>query len=142
MKSYSFGCSGDQSTGEVTGTVISAFVLPSCRVPPNTTAHGASEADCTSMRTHDAATSGVIRSADIYASGTYSIHTVCHMPLWGVYHMPPRFVRCLPRVYSFVSVASFTRTVRIFSPSEIKSVMSTSKAAYPPRCEATDELFM
>ena len=48
------------------------------------------------MRTHDAATSGVIRSADIYASGTYSIHTVCHMPLWGVYHMPPRFVRCLP----------------------------------------------
>ena len=35
-------------------------------------------------------------TARMYFSGTDSIQTVCQMPDTGVYHMPPRSVRCLP----------------------------------------------
>ena len=33
----------------------------------------------------------------IQCAGTASIHTVCQIPDWGVYQMPPRSSRCLPR---------------------------------------------
>ena len=72
--------------------------------------------------------SGVKSRDSIYRSGTSSAHTVCQMPLCGVYQMPPRFVFCLPRARGTVSVSSRTATVRVFSPSRSSFVMSRVKA--------------
>jgi len=54
--------------------------------------------------------SGVIRSPVMWASGTGSSHTVCQMPVVGVYQMPPGRLTCLPRGCSPRSVGSQTAT--------------------------------
>ena len=57
-----------------------------------------------------ASTSGVILSDLMPSFATGSIHTVCQMPLTGVYQMPCGLVICLPRA-CVSAVVSVTPTI-------------------------------
>ena len=72
----------------VKGTVRPSTVASHCR--------GWAQRTVTS--TADRSNSGTMCRPSIYRRGTASIHTVCQMPLCGVYQMPPRRVFCLPRL--------------------------------------------
>ena len=78
--------------------------------------------------------SGVIFSLLIYVLGRYSSHTLCHIPLCGVYHIPPCFVACFPLLIGAVSLGSTTHTVSSLSPSLRKDCISQVKGVYPPIC--------
>ena len=47
---------------------------------------------------------------EMWLFATGSIHTVCQMPLTGVYQMPLGFSTCFPRGWYPLSVPSNTRT--------------------------------
>ena len=78
-------------------------------------------------RTQPLSASGVMRRPEMWFSGTHSAQTVCQRPLCGVYQMPPRFLRCLPRGRVDASESSRTRTTSVFS-SASASVASAVKA--------------
>ena len=65
-------------------------------------------------------------------AGTLSAHTVCQIPDWAVYQMPPRRSRCLPRAWWPVSLSSWTATTRTLASSPSASVMSQVNGRYPP----------
>lgn len=67
------------------------------------------------------------------AAGTGSIHTVCQMPVTGVYQMPRGLSACLPRGWKPLSVGSVTLTVSRCAPlAESAGVMSNEKGVKPP----------
>ena len=70
----------------------------------------------TVTRTAEPSTSGTIFTSWMLAAATGSSHTVCQMPVVGVYMMPPGCVVCLPRGCPPPSVGSYTRTMSSCSP--------------------------
>ena len=66
--------------------------------PSNRAMHAQGTLVCTRSSTAASSNSGVMRSERMCVFGTLSSHTVCQMPLCGVYQMPPRAVFCFPRV--------------------------------------------
>ena len=78
--------------------------------------------------------SGVVRMFSMARSGTGSSHTVCQMPLTGVYQICPGLLTCLPRACLPLSVGSHTRTTTSLSPFFSACVMSNAKGVNPPQC--------
>ena len=77
----------------------------------------------------------------MYCCGTASSHTVCQMPLTGVYQMPSGRFTCLPRGWQPASVGSHTRTFSSLSPFLSAAVMSNSNGVKPPVCVPTQTPF-
>ena len=72
------------------------------------------------------------------ASGTASSHTVCQMPVVGVYQMPCGFCICLPIGWVPLSVGSHAATTNCCGPVGVNAaVMSKLNGSYPPRCVPT-----
>ena len=59
---------------------------------------------------------GMALMPEMWLFATGSIHTVCQMPLTGVYQMPLGFSTCFPRGWYPLSVPSNTRTTSFCSP--------------------------
>ena len=76
--------------------------------------------------------SGVVFIDWIYFSATGSNHTVCHIPLTGVYHIPPGLFTCLPRGWYPLSVGSHTFTVNVLFPFCKAGVISKLNGVKPP----------
>ena len=60
--------------------------------------------------------SGVATTLRIYCCGTASSHTVCQIPVTGVYQMTSGLFTCLPRGWQPASVGSQTRTRSVLTP--------------------------
>src|SRR5438874_1759425 len=100
---------------------------------------GCASLTSTVTSTSPLSTSGVNRTPVTYIGpsddfGTGSIHTVCQMPVTGVYQMPPGLLTCLPRGWAAASVGSHTRTTSSFGPSFSASVTSNENGSDMPRC--------
>ena len=83
------------------------------------TENTASVGPSTSTTSFDLTLVDVRRDADgldVTSAGTGSSHTVCQMPVTGVYQMPPGLLTCLPRGWLPASVGSQTRTTSSFLP--------------------------
>src|SRR5690606_18032892 len=82
--------------------------------------------------------SGVCLVATIWVSGTPSNHTVCQMPVTGVYQMPWGRTTCLPFGWGPSLVGSHTpTTISCCAPFAKYGVMSKENGSYPPSCEPT-----
>ena len=78
----------------------------------------------------------------MWTEGTGSIHTLCQIPVTGVYQIPLGTVTCLPQGWKSVSVASvtFTRSNCSF-PLFKYGAISKPKWVYPPEWEPTNWSF-
>ncbi len=63
-----------------------------------------------------------------------SMYTLCHIPLWHLYHIPCGFNVCFPLAKGPLSVGSTTRIEIEFFPSSRLSVSSATTGVYPPEC--------
>src|SRR5437867_9242387 len=96
--------------------------------PPGETTHSGSKS------TDEISSMGVIFTRRMYEVATGSNHTVCQMPLVGVYQMPPGLRTCLPRGCGPASVGSQTATtISCGSAGFNTAVMSKPNPSYPPR---------
>ena len=78
----------------------------------------------------------------MYESGTGSSHTVCQIPLEGVYQIPSGRRTCLPRGWVPASLGSTTRTTTSCGPKgRSASVTSKVKGSKPPRWPPTGRPF-
>src|SRR5690606_26521535 len=78
----------------------------------------------------------------MYVFGTLSNHTVCHIPVTGVYHIPWGFLICFPLGCGPSSVGSHTRiTISCFAPFLMNLVISIENELKPPSCLPTRLLF-
>ena len=86
--------------------------------------------------------SGRLRMFLIWILPTGSSHTVCQIPLTGVYQMPLGFVTCFPRDWNPLSVGSRTRTTIVFLPLVFTAaVISKKNGVNPPLWVPTLMLF-
>ncbi len=91
-----------------------------------------SAADCSrvSIVTAPASASGVSFTLAIAWAGSGSSHTVCQMPVVGVYQMLRGFNTCLPRGCGPASDGSHTDTTSSWSPPFTRaSVMSNANGS-------------
>ena len=77
-------------------------------------------------------TSATGKTPVTWRSGTGSIHTVCQMPLTGVYQIPSGLSFCLPRGCGPSSDGSQTRTTSSLAPGFKCAVTSNEKGSEPP----------
>jgi hypothetical protein len=77
---------------------------------------------------------GVVSSRVMRAGLVGSSHTVCQIPEYGVYQIPPRLRRCLPTGMSWESVGSHTPTMISLLPLRRALVMSYENLSKPPSC--------
>ena len=78
--------------------------------------------------------SGIIRRSPIHVFSTGSSHTLCQIPLVGVYQIPPGFSTCLPLGWRPLSVGSVTFTTMLcVFVSARKGVILQENGSYPPR---------
>ena len=79
---------------------------------------------------------GTRSNRSTYRAGTASSQTVCQMPDWAVYQMPPRTSRCLPLLGPQLLERSRTRTTSscglVVELVETTSVRSIVNGRYPP----------
>src|SRR5665647_734855 len=128
FRSYRTGLSGFHSFGAVipivTGMPASPEAVPII-VPSRETVTSASEG-AISMGGHPSgpwqrssstvtdslplSISGIIRRSLIHEMPAGSSHTLCHIPVEGVYHIPPGLVTCFPLGCLPLSVGSVTLT--------------------------------
>src|SRR5437660_11705986 len=92
----------------------------------------------TSTSTSPLSTSGVQRTDLTPQDGSPSVHTVCQMPVTGVYQMLLGLVSCLPTGWLPFSVGSHTQTISSCSPSFFRALeTSTVNGSNPPLCSPT-----
>src|SRR5690606_20761915 len=77
-------------------------------------------------------TSGTVLRPVICLGATGSSHTVCHIPVTGVYQIPSGLLTCFPLGWGPSLLGSQTFTTSFWEAPLRKGVISKENGAYPP----------